>query len=444
MSVRHLLAALLTTVALAAPAVPALAQPGPTPQQLVDGLRHAATTPPGNLVASYDPFYDDPVPALGAPGTKLRTQPAPHLLNILGPDFPGYAEKILYTSTTVHGEPIATSGVVIQPAQPWRGKGPTPTVVFAPGTRGSGDVCAPSRGPWMTAQLDVLAPALGFNYELPNYTAAALLGMRVVVVDYIGLGTPGAHTYVLHDEEARAVLDAARAVVPAGEPVAFYGYSQGGGAVAAAAELQPTYAPELNLKGTFAGAPPADLFATMQGVDNSLITAVLGYALNGWVQRYPHLRATVEPLLNERGREFVHSTANSCMPDGALRWALTDTRSLTTTGESLAQIATRLPELSALFDSQQLGRRPFSAPIMVSTGGNDDLVPSPQVVQLARDYCAAGMNVNLLNENIPPLTPTIKIGINHGVGIFTQSFPSMQWIYDRFNDVPVTSNCGTF
>ncbi|MEX3504576.1 lipase family protein [Corynebacterium sp. LK2510] len=413
-------------------------------EPLVDGLRHASATPAGNPVAGYDPFYDDPVDDLGSPGTVLRRQAAPHLLNILGPGFPGYAEKILYTSTTVHGERVATSGFVIQPANPWRGPGPTPTVVFAPGTRGSGDACAPSRGPWLTAQLDAVAPALGLNYELPSYTAAALLGMRVVVVDYIGLGTPGPHTYVLHDEEAHAVIDAARAVAPAGDPVAFYGYSQGGGAAAAAAELQPSYAPEINLRGTFAGAPPADLFATMEGVDGSAIVAVLGYALNGWADRYPQMNGIVDPVLNDRGREFVRTTANSCISDGAVRWALTDTRALTSTGESLSEIARREPELQKLFDAQRLGRRAPTSPILVTTGGNDDVVPSAQVVQLARDYCAIGAPVNLLNENISALTPQLKAGVNHALGIATQAVPSVQWLNDRFGGVEAVSNCGEF
>lgn len=443
MSTRNRLASLLATVVLGLSTAPATAQSS-SPQQLLDGLRHAATTPAGNPVAGYDPFYDDPVADLGAPGTLLRTQPAPHLLNVLGPDFPGYAKKILYTSTTVHGDPVATSGFVIEPANPWRGAGPTPTVIFAPGTRGSGDACAPSRGPWLTAQLQLAGPALGINYELASYHAAALLGMRVVVVDYIGLGTPGPHTYVLHDEEGHAVIDAARAVVPAGDPVAFSGYSQGGGAAAAAAELQPTYAPELNLRGTIAGAPPADLFATMQGVDHSAIAAVLGYALNGWADRYPQLSTVVGEYLNDRGRNFLDSTASSCIPDGALRWALTDSRTLTSTGESLAEIAAREPEIKALFDAQKLGRRSPASPIMVTTGGNDDLVPTPQAIQLARDYCTAGVPASLMNENVPAFYPPLKIGANHAAGIFTQAVPSMQWLTDRFNGVPAASNCGQF
>ncbi|WP_291314048.1 lipase family protein [Corynebacterium sp. UBA2622] len=425
-------------------AAPASAQSSTTPQQLSDGLTHAATTPTDSPIAGYDPFYDDPVAELGAPGSLLRTQPAPHLLNILGPDFPGYAEKILYTSTTVHGDPVATSGFVIEPANPWRGPGPVPTVVFAPGTRGAGDACAPSRGPWMTAQIDTLVPALGVNYELASYEAASLLGMRVVVADYIGLGTPGAHTYVLNDEEGHALIDAARAVVPAGDPVAFYGYSQGGGAAAAAAELQPSYGADINLRGTFAGAPPADLLATMQGVDASGITAVLGYALNGWYDRYPELREIVEPQLNDRGRAFVAQTANSCIPDDALRWGLTDSRTLTANGESVGDIVAREPVIQKIFDSQKLGRRVPTSPVLVSTGGNDELVPTPQAIQLARDYCAAGAPASLLNEHIPSITPGIKIGVNHATGIFTQAVPSMQWVMDRFTGVPAGSNCGTF
>lgn len=442
MQSKYRIATMLSALALALTAAPVSAAQSST---LADGSSHALTTASSPPLAGYDPFYDDPVADLGAPGTLLRTQPAPHLLNVLGPNFPGYAQKILYTSTTVNGDPVATSGFVIEPANPWRGAGPTPTVVFAPGTRGSGDSCAPSRGTWLTGQIDPAGgPAMGLNYELAIYQAASLMGMRVIVVDYIGLGTPGAHTYVLHDEEGHAVLDAARAIVPAGEPVAFYGYSQGGGAAAAAAELQPSYAPEVNLRGTFAGSPPADLLATMEGVDGSTIVAVLGYALAGWNERYPSIEPIVQSYLNDRGREFVSTTANSCIVDGALRWHLTDSGTLTNTGETLVEIAKREPGLRALFDSQKLGRRTPTTPIMVSTGGNDDSVPTPQVIQLARDYCAAGAETTLLNENIRELTPGTKSAVNHAVSALTQAPVSLQWVQDRFNGVPAGTNCGQF
>lgn len=293
-------------------------------------------------------------------------------------------------------------------------------------------------------QVDLETGSLGTNYELPNYHAAALLGMRVVVTDYIGLGTPGAHTYVLHEEEAHAMLDAARAATPEGAPVGFWGYSQGGGAAAAAAELAPTYAPDVNVKATFAGAPPADLLATMRGADNSTITAVLGYALNGWQERYPELGPALEPVFNEKGREFLASTASACIADSAVRWGLRDSRAFTTSGKSISEAVTERPEMRELVDAQKLGRRAPSSPIMISTAGNDDVVPTSQVVQLARDHCSLGADVSFYDSALPPLTPGVKSGVNHAVGVYSHLAPSMMWMMDRFNGVPNRSNCGSF
>ncbi|WP_018297339.1 lipase family protein [Corynebacterium lubricantis] len=390
-----------------------------------------------------DPFYSPPenVPAAGS---LIRTQPAPQLLNVLGPDFPGYAEKILYSSTTIHGDPVAVSGFTIEPANPWQGAGPTPTIVFAPGTRGAGDACAPSKGPGFIGQYDPQAEALGTNYEIPFYSAASLLGMRVVVTDYIGLGTPGQHTYVLHTEEAHAVLDAARAVVPEGSPVGLFGYSQGGGAVAAAAEHHQSYAPEVNLQGTYSGAAPADLAAVIGGVDNSSIVSVLAFAYHGWGERFPEFKEPFDAVVNDRGREFLASNRDSCIGDSVVRWHLTDTRTLTTTGESMAEAAFRDERIVELLNSQKLGQQVPSAPIFVATGGNDDLVPSPQTTQMARDYCALGADVTYLDEGVPELTPGMKVGLNHAGGMLTQAQPAAQWLADRFNGVPTTSSCGTF
>ena len=417
-----------------------------TVDEVRNGIRHAATTPAGSPVYGYDPFYDDPVPAeqLDRPGKIVRSQPAPHLLNVLGPDFYGHAKRILYTSTTVDGDIVPVSGAVIEPANPWRGNGPRPTVVFGPGTRGAGNACAPSRGTWMMGQADLQRGSVGMNYELISYHAAALMGMRVVVTDYIGLGTPGQHTYVLHDEEAHAMLDAARAATPNGGPVGFWGYSQGGGAAAAAAEKAPSYAPDLNVKAAFAGAPPADLLVTMRGADNSAITAVLGYAIHGWSARYPDFKAAIETMFNDRGREFLATTENGCMPDGVLKWGLRSTKSLTVTGESMGDVVTSNPAIVKALDAQKLGRRAPEAPIMISTVGNDDVVPSSQVVQLARDHCALGANVTLIDDALPPLTPNLKTAANHAVGVYSHLGPSMKWMTDRFNDVPATSNCGSF
>lgn len=100
------------------------------------------------------------------------------------------------------------------------------------------------------------------------------------MTDYEGLGTPSMHTYVGRVAEGQAVLDTARAAMrlpgssldPHG-PVAFWGYSQGGGATASAAELASSYAPELHIVSTYAGAPPADLKELLPYADGSALSS---------------------------------------------------------------------------------------------------------------------------------------------------------------------------
>ena len=78
-----------------------------------------------------DPFYTPPAEIPDTPGSPIRSQKTSHPLDVVS-----RADKILYTSTTQDGVPVATSGAVIEPAGHWTGAGPTPTIVFTPGHPG--------------------------------------------------------------------------------------------------------------------------------------------------------------------------------------------------------------------------------------------------------------------------------------------------------------------
>lgn len=395
-------------------------------------------------------------PAGPAPGTLLDATPAPHLLNLAGPQLPGAAQRIRYASIDSNGEPVEVTGYVIEPSNPWRGNGPTPTVVMAPGTRGSGDQCAPSAAPDLLSALNVQPNASGLpylslnaNYELPLQYLANATGMRIISTDYMGMGTPGHHTYINTEEEAHAVLDGARAGLsaagaPADSPVGFAGYSQGGGAVAAAAEYHASYAPELNLVGTFAGAPPADLRQVVESVDGSSIVAALGYTINGFLERHPELATLIEEEFNDEGKRFLKDAEISCIADGMINWGFTNTRTLTNSGESFAEIISRRPELGELIDEQKLGTRPLSAPMLVSNSDNDDLIPYAQAAQMARDYCAQGGQVEMRSTLLPLALPDLKPGVNHTLPLFTDMPQGLRYLTDRFNGLPPGNDCGTF
>ena len=76
---------------------------------------------------------------------------------------------------------------------------------------------------------------------------------------------------------------------PGNAPVAFSGYSQGGSAAAAAVELAPDYARELDIRAAYAGAPVADVLSVIDKADGHDAGSI-GYFFNGLAVRYPKVK----------------------------------------------------------------------------------------------------------------------------------------------------------
>ncbi len=393
-------------------------------------------------------FYQPPSPLpAGSPGDVIRSEPSHLALSIpfIGGGLPGKATRIMYRSTDSNGAGNAVTGTYIDPAATWKGPGPRPLVVLAPGTQGQGDQCAPSK---MLNKLITYTPPLGVMVEYEVLSAYTLLsqGYGVVITDYDGLGTPGAHTYVNRAAEAHAVLDAARAAkrlegtkIEADGPVGLYGYSQGGGAAAAGAELAPEYASELNIAGTYAGAPPADLAATLEQVDGTVLTGVIGYTLNGLLETDPDLKPILDENINDKGRAMLAKVANQCVAETVLTVGLHKTKEYTKSGEPLSVVLDGLPVAKAILAKNKIGERTPNSPVLIQVGRNDDIVPSGQAIQLAGDWCAAGATVQLSTSNVPSIVP--GSGVNHLIPDLLGLGEAQSWLKDRFEGVPAPTNC---
>jgi pimeloyl-ACP methyl ester carboxylesterase len=393
-------------------------------------------------------FYLPPSPLpSGAPGEVIRSEPSHLALSVpgIGGTLPGEATRIMYRSTDSNDDANAVTGTYIDPAAPWTGPGPRPLVVLAPGTQGQGDQCAPSK---MLNNVITYTPPLGFMVEYEVLAAYALLsqGYGVVITDYEGLGTPGAHTYVNRASQGHAVLDAARAAqqlpgtkISGDGPVATYGYSQGGGAAAAAAEIAGEYAPELDLVGTYAGAPPADLKATLEQVDGGILTGVIGYTLNGLLNSDPELQPIIDDNINEAGKAMLNLVANQCVGETILNVGLHRTNEYTETGEPMSVVLDRLPKAQEILAKNKIGERTPNAPVLVQSGTSDDVVPHGQAVELAGDWCGKGATVQLSAVQVPTLVP--GSGAGHVIPDILGLGEAQNWIKDRFYGVPAPSNC---
>lgn len=404
-------------------------------------------TPPAN--ATPEDFYDVPADlSTTAPGDVLRTEPLPMALSIPSADgpLPGHATRILYRSNDTHGNPIAVSGFYLEPTTDWTGPGERPLITLAVGTQGQGDTCAPSK---TAGSLLGYTPPLGLaaGYEVPTIELLAARGFAVVVTDYHGLGTPAVHDWLNRAATAHAVLDAARAAknLPATTitptaPIGIWGYSQGGGAAAAAAELQPRYAPELDVRGTFAGAPPADLAQLLTTLDASVAKGYIAWALNGLAADYPQAGPEIRNILSPAGQTWLQESATQCDSESIARYGLLDSRAWTHTGETISSAITGNPVLRELLAQQDIGALTPNAPVLMVSNTADDIVPHQSVEQLATDWCAKGVAVHLDKASeVPAILPGTSTV--HVLVYPLATARALDWMTQRLADAPAPSTC---
>ncbi|MEC3952663.1 lipase family protein [Nocardia sp. CDC153] len=216
---------------------------------------------------------------------------------------------LTYMTTDQRGNAArATAGLYLPAGLPPAGG--WPLVVWAHGTIGIGNDCAPSHRPQSDRNRSY------FNQILDS-------GYAVLAPDYQGLGTGGNFSYYNTEVESRSILDAVTAVralpVQLSQHWVLIGQSEGAHAVMSAAALyaqNPRYA--AGLTGVIATGlrtnPPKSLRemfrASSTGSDNQVGYA--GYYLAALEELHP---GSVTPYLSEFGRQYVEKAATECLSD---------------------------------------------------------------------------------------------------------------------------------
>ena len=169
------------------------------------------------------------------------------------------AWRIRYVSRDVHDVAHEVSGLVIAPAGPGANR---PILTWCHGTTGLGDAACPSAQPDPARELITYFEPRAtqqIDYGVPGLQGFIDDGWVVCATDYQGLGTPGMHQYVVNRTNGRDAVYAAHAAraldAGAGTVLGCAGWSQGGGAAAAVAELDADDYGELRLVGTVPISP---------------------------------------------------------------------------------------------------------------------------------------------------------------------------------------------
>lgn len=289
-----------------------------------------------------------------------------------------------------------------------------------------GDHCAPSQG----FNATTLTPFM-VDYSVAEYHQLLLRGYVVAVTDYVGGGTKVPESYLVGRPEAHAGLDMIRAALnlpgtgaSKDSMVGLTGYSQGGQAAAWVAELQPTYAPELNMKGVVAGGVVTDMVALTDFFNQ-------GGAINGGVllaimlgidNAYPelNLKAHVKP-----GSEKLFEAARTqCIYQELLTYP--GLRSADVTSPDFAQ----LPAVRERLSRSLLGTKAPKVPVYLYHGNLDNVVPYQFGTRLRDAWCAKGVSVEFRSG------PYEHVG-----GIFLGAPGGVQFLADRFAGKAPLSNC---
>ncbi|MFM8766125.1 MAG: lipase family protein [Spartobacteria bacterium] len=170
------------------------------------------------------------------------------------------AWKVRYISKDVNGVLYEVSGMVIAPKEKGKNR---KVMTWCHGTTGLGDAASPSAQPNPAREFLTYfdtPSAQQIDCGVPGLQDWINDGYVVCATDYQGLGTPGQHQYVVNRTQARDavyLVHAARKMeeISVGTKFGASGWSQGGGAAAAVAELDEADYGELKLVGTVPMSP---------------------------------------------------------------------------------------------------------------------------------------------------------------------------------------------
>jgi len=330
------------------------------------------------------PFYTPPLAIGDEPGALLNSEEI---------EFPAESDvsgarlwRILYTSSNVDGDVIATSGLIAAPD----GDAPAggfPVVVVAHGTVGIEQGCAPSVAPF--AEVD--EENTTYDFLVGQYVSA---GYAVVMADFQGLGVAGDNSYLVGEIEGRNVLDSARALaefddIDTSPRLLVAGQSQGGQAALWAAQLAPEYAPELDVIGVVAQAPATNLEQMFLGIYDAGkqggIVSLPVMAADAYAKNY-HIE--ISELLTDRGRgSLANIIGKLCLFPAILGTKLA-------TPQDLIQ-PDGLETLGPYIERNKPGTD-FAMPIFLAQGDVDVIVQPTITGGYADELCEAGQDLTFV------------------------------------------------
>lgn len=387
----------------------------------------AAPTRRALMLPQDDPFYTPPAGYESSPpGTILRTRAVPNQLAAFAtfPQNLANSWQILYRTTDSLGNAQATVTTVMEP----HNADSTKLLSYQVAEDSAYQGCAPS----YVLQQGSGSSGLVTQAELLLMDAALERGWYVSTPDYEG--PISAFTAGL--QAGQATLDSIRAVlastnttnVQANATVAMWGYSGGALASGWAAELQPTYAPELKIVGAALGGTPSDLNATLYAVNKGPFVGLVPSGIVGLCQQYPDLNAYVLANIKPDMKDAFFKANSQCLDADTTQFAGQDMFSYFINASVLNGGAA-----VTVLTENKMGKYVPKIPLHMYHSLHDEMVPFAPTQALVNNYCSQGTDIEFVKDELS----------EHIILAITGAADALIWLNDRFNGVPAKKGCST-
>ncbi|PWI42580.1 lipase family protein [Streptomyces sp. ICBB 8177] len=372
----------------------------------------------GAVAPAQDPFYSAPADIGSyAPGQIVATRPVS--VTLLGLPTGTDAWQISYRTNDSHGQPELTVTTLMVPGGAASGSD-RPVVSLQAPEDSTGSQCAPSYT--LASGTDVA--------DLADAATLLLKGWAVAVPDFEGPRS----VFMAGPQAGHAVLDGIRAVrnfrpaedtgIGAGSPWALDGYSGGAEATGWAAQLQPSYAPDVRLAGAAMGGVPADPTAVARSLDGG---AAAGFEMAAaWSISTEFPEAKIPSLLNAQGRQDFADTGGKCMTQLLAAYPFKKLASDTTVPDPLS-----VPSVAAVLNENKLGAQAPATPVYDYHADTDEIVPVGQDDSLVKDWCAKGATVDEVRD---PVGEHVEEAVARRLSV-------LDFLSDRFAGRSADSGC---
>ncbi|QKX54854.1 uncharacterized protein TRUGW13939_01944 [Talaromyces rugulosus] len=389
-------------------------------------LRRATPSQP-----TADPFYTPPAGyETSAPGTILASRAPPGGIAAFSaaPLNVDSAWQILFRTTDSFGKATAAVTTILIP----NNADYTKLLSYQVAEDASDPNCAPSYAFQLGAATDGALGLLMPQAELLLIETALAQGWVVAVPDHLGLKA----AFLANNLSGQTVLDNIRAALSSTDftkissdaTVAMWGYSGGSLASGFAAELQPSYAPELNIVGAALGGTVPQILPVINATNKGLFTGLVPSGIMGLANEYPEIDTVISEYLLPSKKDAFEKARSQCLVGDIIDYLGQDVYSYVTNSSFLTNDA-----VTKVLNQNNMGQNAPEIPLLVYKSSNDEISDVKYTDSLVSTYCAAGTSVEYKKDFLS----------EHGTMAVIGAPDAILWLEDRMRGVPVNTSCST-